>query len=245
MPRYRSLYDPNPLPDPGSGSQDLSSPPDVAPSKSLRVNWSSPQPLHTVTAGGGKGGGNDGTDGGGGSSDGGSADGGGGSSGGGPDPAYRQKLESDGPEWESVHIRPEDLLAHEQSVLDRVKPLADRFNALVTESEAVLGADFWGTEEGVNQIQRSGIAADRQRSDIRGAIENSPHYTYTPSAHSTRKFLEGLRMNQRAALQHAADAITMTGGFIELLNSTADAYASADQYSVFPNKSSIHKGQGD
>ncbi|MEO3816507.1 hypothetical protein [Plantactinospora sp. B24E8] len=246
MPRYRSAYDPNPLPDPGDGTPDASSPPNVVPAKSLRVNWTGPQPLHTVVpdAKGGGAAGGDASGGGDGSGDGPGTPGQSGSGDPGADQPDQQKLLSSGPEWESVHVRPEDLLAHEQTVLDRARSLADRFNALVADSEAKLGADFWGAEEGVNQIQRHVPGADRTQSDIRGAIENTPHYTYTSSALSTQKFLEALRMNQRGALQHAADAITMSGGYIELLNVTADAYASADQYSVFPDKSSISGGQG-
>jgi hypothetical protein len=246
MPRYRSPYDSNPLPDPGNGSPDTSAPPDIAPSRTLQVNWSGPQPLHTVTPAA-----NNGGAGGGGLDDGGT---------GGPGQPdqpnqlipkiptmgqmHQQKLQAGGPEWETVHVRPEDLLAHEQSVLDRAKSLANRFNALVSEAESVLGAEFWGTEEGVNQTSHAGVGGrDRTQADNAGGFQNSPHYTYTPSALSTREFLEALRMNQRGALQHAADAITMSGGFIELLNSTADLYASADQYSVFPNKATISKGQ--
>ncbi|RKR89412.1 hypothetical protein BDK92_3758 [Micromonospora pisi] len=247
MPRYRSIYDPNPLPDPGNGSPETAEPAQAALSKSLVVNWSAPQPLHTVTPSTGGGSADDDLTGSGGKGD--------GKGGGGDDvnplagvptgSQLKQQLrQSHGPDYESVRVRPEDLLEHEQRLLDSAKVLAQTFNALVVDSEAKLGADFWGTEEGVNQTQHRVPGQNPQQADIAGAIDNSPHYTYTPSALSTRKFLESLRMNQRTALQHVADTVTISGGYIELLNASADAYASGDQYSVFPDKSSVSKGQG-
>jgi hypothetical protein len=241
MPRYKSLYDPNPLPDPGDGSRGASEPTEAAPSKSLAVNWASPQPLHTVTppplggGGNGKGGSNGGPD-----------NGDGDKSGGDqpnqliphiptPGQLEQMKLYTHGPEWESVHVRPEDLLAYEQRVLDSAKALAQRFNALVADSEAKLSADFWGMGEGrtVTAGHSTGKSVD----------SFEPHVEYTESAVATREFVRSLRMSQRAALQHAADTITLSGSFIELLNNTADAYGETDQYSVFPDKSSISKGQ--
>ncbi|MFI7608272.1 hypothetical protein ACIBTV_24425 [Micromonospora sp. NPDC049366] len=225
MPRYRSRYDTNPLPDPGDSFEEPPAGSELSPSKSLRVNWLTPQPLHTVTAGEKPPGGE--------TNAGGEAENGGGTEG-----EDEPSLDGHEPKWDAVQVRPEDLLAHEQLVLDEARKLAELFNRLVVDSEAVLGAEFWGTEEGTNQTQRyipGSSAVQRERT----AGYMGPHYVYTSSAQSTRKFLEGLRTSQRGALQHAANAITTTSGFIELLNATADLYATADQYSVFPDRSAI------
>jgi hypothetical protein len=242
MPRHKSRYDIYPLPDPGDGKRDPADPPEIGASRHLQVNWMSPQPLHTVDpadrdragSGDGQGGGEGGGDG---------TGGGDGAPGSAADDAAGS---AEPPRWDAVKVRPEDVLSLEQLVLDEAKGLAERFNALVTESESVLTADFWGTEEGHNVVQNfvPGQSQNPLQREVMGATHGA-HYVYSTSAQSTRKFLEGLRMNQRAALQRGADAITMSGGFIEALNASADAYAAADQYSVFPDKSQISPEQGD
>jgi len=75
--------------------------------------------------------------------------------------------------------------------------------------------------------------------DQDGSIDGTMAYVYSDSALRPQEFLNRLQMKQRIALQHAADTVTLTGGFIAALNATADAYGEADRYSVSPDKSSI------
>lgn len=240
MPQYNSLYDTDPLPDPGSSSSDPPDPTPVDVAKQLSVQWSGPQPLHTVTppppsgsSGSGSGGGGSGS---------GSGDG---SQPTDPLTSIAQIVEQAlGPTHQKVHVRPDDLLALEQRLLDLVRTLANDYNTLATGSEQAISEDWWGQEEGSNVIQHATPGETPQQHEQEAGIENTPHYVFTDSALSTQKFLAQLQMNQRSALQHAADIVTLTGGFIAVLNATADAYGEADQYSVFPDKSQISTGSG-
>ncbi|GAA0486344.1 hypothetical protein Ade02nite_10090 [Paractinoplanes deccanensis] len=233
---YHSKYDPNPLQDPGNGDGGDGGGQEVDPSKHLQVNWQSPQPLHTSPP----------------PSPSSSSSAGDGGKDGGKDSAKDQpnqlipkiptpgdmeqwKLENFGPEWELVHVRPDDLLVHEQHILDAAKSLAAAFNALADTSEASLDAPFWGLGEGyLVTANHAGRSADGWE----------PYTQYTDSAVATRDFVRSLRSMQRAALQHAADCVTVSGGFIELLNASADAYAQSDQHSVFPDKASLPQDNG-
>ncbi|MFF5076579.1 hypothetical protein ACFY36_05980 [Actinoplanes sp. NPDC000266] len=233
MPMYHSKYDTNPLQDPGNGDNGGQGQ-DIDLSKHLQVNWQSPQPLHTSPPPSGSS-----------SPSSGSADSP-------PKNADNQpnqltpniptpgdmeqwKLENFGPEWDLVHVRPDDLLVHEQHILDAARGLAAAFNALADTSEASLEAPFWGLGEGyLSTANHAGRSADGWE----------PYTQYSDSAVATRDFVRALRGMQRAALQHAADCVTVSGGFIELLNATADAYAQSDQHSVFPDKSSLPQDNG-
>lgn len=233
MPEYRSPYDTNPLPNPnGSGESGGSSAGDAALSKNLRLNWKTYQALNIVpldsdppgeTSGeGGEGGGK------------------GGSEGSGENTAGGELTDH------SIRVRPDELLDHEQHLLDRAGDLIAEFNTLVADSEAALDRDFWGQNEGVNQHEFK--AAGHQRGpdgDGLTTADPGPHYVYTRSALSTQEFLPQLRMNQRSALQHAADMITVTGGYVAALNQTAEAWANADLASVFPEKSEIPQAAQD
>jgi hypothetical protein len=238
MPQYNSLYDLNPLPDPGSASSDPGEPAEAAVPKRLSVQWSGPQPLHTVTppplgskgTNGGNGSGGSGTSGSGGH-------GGAGNGGDGKPPAGP-------PVHHKVHVRPDDLLVLEQRLLDLVTSLAANYNTLAANAEQATTEEWWGQEEGSNVVQHSFPGETPQQHLDNAGIENTPHYVYSDFALSAQKFLAQLRMNQRGALQHAADIVTLTGGFIAALNATADVYGQADQYSVFPDKSQLAQGGG-
>jgi hypothetical protein len=248
MGMYISRYDWSPMPEPGNESADDADPKPVAQSKRLLVNWATPQPLHTYTAPPPK----SGQSGDGDQHDGNTHNDGGTHDDGGdrnpllkhiptPGEVHGMILGLHGPYFESVHVRPEDLLAHEQNVLDLAKVLVDHFNTLVATSETAMTADWWGLEEGANQTQHHMPGQKDQDNGDFGDIYG-PHYVYTNSALMTQKFVKSLQVNQRSALQHAADMVTLSGVFIELLNATADGYAQGDQACVFPDKSSIVGG---
>lgn len=240
-PAYTSRYDTSPLPDPGDGKGDDAPPQSVDLPKGLRVNWSGPQPLKTVTpAGPGGGSGGSGSPTGGSSSGGGTgADGSSGGGGGGgqtpPDQAqvYDQSiLDMFGPQYPHIKVEPELLLNLEQPILDKAREVVAKFEEIRATSEAALDAGWWG----MNQVSGGKTGSGGAMGSTMN-VENAP----TDDANAGKKFAEMLRPMQRSALQHTANMMTMSGTFVQLLNSTADTYASADQYSVFPDKSEISK----
>jgi hypothetical protein len=244
MPGYVSLYDTNPLPNPTDGPAGPSTPSTpVAPSKQLWVDWTTVQPLHTVappvpspstsgsssSSGSGSGSSGSGSGGSGGSSDGGS---GGGS---GPPPF---------PDHATVSVMPAALLFSEQEIINGAISIAAIFNDLRNAAENTSSDPMWGMDEGANETQH---LAPGSGSSTNPNAENAPtgtHYVYTDSALSTQQFMQSLVPDQRGALQYTANAMVVLGGFIQLLQNTADVYASADQYSVFPGKAELQKSSG-
>lgn len=237
MPGYNSLYDTNPLPNPADGPAASSAPPSaVPPSALLMVDWTTVQPLHTVVAPVPTTSGSSGPSGSSGS--GGSSGGSGGSSGSGSDapPPY--------PDHAAVSVRPADILFSEQEILNGAMTQAVLFDTLWTAAEGTPADPMWGMDEGANETQHLAPGSGGSNNPQGEYAPTGTHYVYTDSALATQQFMQSLVPNQRSALQYTANAMVVLGGFIQLLQTTADAYASADQYSVFPSKAELQKSSG-
>jgi hypothetical protein len=216
MPGYNSLYDTNPLPNPADGPPSTSAPPaPVGPSKQLLVDWLTPLPLDTPVPPNP------------------------GGSGGGSDtpPPF--------PDHAEVSIKPAEILFAEQEVINGAINQAAAFNALADAAEATATDPMWGLNEGANASQHhapgSGSSTNTQGEYQPDGL---PHYVYTDSALTTQQFVQSLVQNQRTALQYTANIMVVLGGYIELLQQTADAYAVADQFCVFPSKADVQKSAG-
>jgi hypothetical protein len=137
-----------------------------------------------------------------------------------------------GPQNQHVKVEPDSLLDFVQAILDKARAVSDNFNALRDSSEAALSAGWWGMGQTFGgEFGHQGSGKD---------LPEKP----TDDAKGTQQFVNTLRPMQRAALQTTANGMTLSGTFIELLNRTADTYATTDQYSVFPDKSQVSKDVG-
>jgi hypothetical protein len=242
MPGYNSLYDTNPLPNPADGPPGSSTPPGaVPPSKQLLVDWTTVQPLQTVVPSftrGSSSATSSSTGGSGSSGSSGSSGGSGGSSGDGSNAP---------PPWPTntaVSVKPADVLFSEQEIINGAINTAVMFNDLWSAAENTSGDPMWGMDEGANETQHLSPGSGSSSNPQAEYAPTGTHYVYTDSALTTQQFIQSLVPDQRSALQYTANAMVILGGFIQLLQFTADAYASADQYSVFPTKAELQQPSG-
>jgi len=217
MPATWSKYDSQPLPNPkdahGEGGGDV---PGTSPSKSLRMNWTTPR-TPTAPPPRGAGGSADSS---------GSADIDG-------DGTFQNPIGGAGaggsaqPDFDRLEVATDDLSAYEQNILTAAADLVSRFNALRDRSQNVLDEPIWGHGEGDYFRPRP----NHQNIDN---VDLVPQFQPSNSAVAARDFTRSIGPAQQNALGGVANMITISGMFIEVLDATVSSYAQMDMMAVFP-----------
>ncbi|MEU8821714.1 hypothetical protein [Actinoplanes sp. NPDC048796] len=227
MPATWSKYDDQRLPNPkdGGGGDGEGGDQPTVPSKRLQMNWTAPHtpqppPKNTAGSGGGSSGGSSGADA---DSDGAFQNPGGGSGTG------------TAPDFDRLEVATDDLAAYEQNILTAAADLVSRFNALRDRSQTVLSEPIWGRGDG------SWYRARPNHQNIDN-VDLMPGFLPSNTAGAARKFVQSIAAAQQNALGGAADKITISGMFIEVVDATLSSYAQMDMMSVSPDPHQLKTG---
>ncbi|MEU6206549.1 hypothetical protein ABZ814_23540 [Micromonospora musae] len=242
MPATWSKYDKQPLPNPKDDPSGAGAPPeDHGPAKRLYMNWTTPHTPKPPPASGGS------------------------SSAGGHGPAGSDSPGTDGsdnadndsnyvnpspeglppegmpkpgtpPDYDRLEVETGGLAAYEQNILSAATSLVSEFNYLRDHALTILTDPMWGRGEGTWQVAHP----NHQNIDN---VDTQPFFLPSNSAVAAREFTRVIGPVQQNALQGAADLITLSGMFIEVLDATVSSYAQMDMLTTFPDPQDL-KDQG-